>query len=218
MTLSAILFDLDDTLHDKSATLNRVGTLQHTDAHLAALGVSLETWLRHYIELNNQHIEKTEVFSRLASTFSLPSSLETRLLEDFDANLGKLAVPFAGAHELIAWCKSRCLKVGIVTNGRDAFQRSKIAGMGLDSAIDAIFTSGGYGVKKPDPAIFMACLEQLGVQPSEAAFVGDDLRADMEPAIALGMLPIWKSRIQSAQVAFSSDALPEIHAYLRSVA
>jgi len=77
-----------------------------------------------------------------------------------------LAVPFAGTHELVAWCKSRSLKVGIVTNGRDAFQRSKIAGMGLDSAIDAIFTFCGYGVKKPDQAIFVAYLEQLGVSPA----------------------------------------------------
>jgi putative hydrolase of the HAD superfamily len=218
MTLGAVLFDLDDTLHDKSATLNRVGALQHADADLAALGIALETWLRHYIELNNQRIEKSAVFSKLASTFSLPSSLETRLLEDFDSNVGKLAVPFVGAHEIVAWCKSSGLKVGIVTNGRDAIQRSKINGMGLSNSIDATLTSGGYGVKKPDQAIFMACLERLGVQPTEAAFVGDDLQADIEPAIALGMLPIWKNIAQSERVAFSSNELPEIQVYLRNVA
>jgi putative hydrolase of the HAD superfamily len=218
MTLGAVLFDLDDTLHDKSATLNRVGELQHAEAGLAALGVGLDAWLIDYIELNNQRIAKTEVFSKLASRFGLPTGLEARLLKDFDANLGKLAVPFAGAHELVAWCKGRRLKVGIVTNGRDAFQRSKISGMGLSSVIDATLTSGGYGVKKPDHAIFLACLEQLGVQPTEAAFVGDDLHAEMEPAIELGMLPIWKCGRRSERVAFSSNELPEIHTYLRGVA
>ena len=218
MTLCAVLFDLDGTLHDKSATLSRVAEVQHAEAGLAVLGVDLDAWLHHYIELNNRRIEKTDVFSKLASRFGLPVSLETRLLEDFDANLGKLAVPFAGAHEILAWCKGRGLKVGIVTNGRDGFQRSKITGMGLSGAIDAVLTSGGYGVKKPDHAIFVACLEQLGVEPADAAFVGDDIHADMEPAIALGMLPIWKSATPSELVAFSSNELPCIHAYLRSVA
>ena len=218
VTLGAVLFDLDDTLHDKSATLSRVGEIQHAEAGLAALGVDLGGWLHDYIELNNRRIEKTEVFSKLASTFGLPAGLEAKLREDFDANLGKLAVPFAGTHELLAWCKDRGLKVGIVTNGRDAFQRSKITGMGLSGVIDAILTSGAFGVKKPGHAIFFACLEQLGVHPADAAFVGDDLHADMEPAIALAMLPIWKSATRSERVAFSSNELPSIHAYLRGVA
>lgn len=218
MTLSAVLFDLDDTLHDKSATLNRVGALQHAEAGLAGRGVDLGKWLVDYVDLNNQRIEKTEVFSKLASTFGLPTDLEANLLEDFDAGLGKLAAPFAGACELINWCKDRGLKVGIVTNGRDAFQRSKVTGMGLSSLVDATLTSGGYGVKKPDHAIFVACLAHLGVRPTEAVFIGDDFHADMEPAIALGMLPIWKSGSRSSRVAFSSNELPDIHAYLRGVA
>ncbi len=218
MTLAAVLFDLDDTLHDKTTTLLRVGTQQYVEAELAALGIARESWLRHYVALNNQRIEKSEVFSRLASTFRLPPQLAERLLRDFDTNLGRFAVPFPGATELIAWCQSIGLKVGIVTNGRDAFQRSKIEGMGLSGAVDATVTSGGYGVKKPDHAIFLACLQRLRTSAKEAAFVGDDMLADMEPAIALGMLPIWKSGAKSERVAFSSDHLSEIHAYLRGVA
>ena len=41
MTLGAVLFDLDDTLHDKAATLSRIGEIQHAEAGLAALGVAL---------------------------------------------------------------------------------------------------------------------------------------------------------------------------------
>jgi putative hydrolase of the HAD superfamily len=218
MTLRAVLFDLDDTLHDKSATLRRFGQHQHTDAQLAARGVTLENWLSCYIELNNQRIEKSEVFSRLGSRFNLPPSTEDTLLSEFDANLGQQAVPFPGAHTLVAWCKDRGLKVGIVTNGRDDFQRSKIAGMGLGNLIDVTLTSGGYGVKKPDHAIFNACLTALKVKPTEAAFVGDDFSADMEPAIDIGMHAIWKNIEQSPRVAFSSNELPDIHAHLRSVA
>jgi len=180
--------------------------------------VDLGSWLLDFVELNNRRIEKTEVFSLLASKFQLPPGLEERLLNDFDINLGKLAVPFPGAREIVAWCKSRGLKVGIVTNGRDAFQRSKLTGMGLSTLTDATLTSGAFGLKKPNHAIFTACLAQLEVQASEAAFVGDDFHADMEPAISLGMLPIWKNAATSERVAFSGNELADIHAYLRSVA
>jgi putative hydrolase of the HAD superfamily len=216
--IRAVLFDLDDTLHDKSATLCRVGSRQHAEANLSALGIGLQHWLDRYIELNNQRIEKSEVFSKLATIFRVPPALEQKLLEDFDENLGALAVPFEGAHELLSWCKRSGMKVGIVTNGRDAFQRSKIAGMGLSNLSDVTLTSGGFGVKKPDPSIFLACLEKLGVQSTHAAFVGDDLHADIEPANSLGMLSIWKTAEVSERATFCSNELPEIREYLRGVA
>jgi HAD superfamily hydrolase (TIGR01549 family) len=107
------------------------------------------------------------------------------------------------------------LKVGIITNGRDTFQRSKVAGLGLTNAIDAVFTSGGIGFKKPDLRIFEACLAALAVEPSEAVYVGDDFAADMEPALALGMVAVWKSTATSEQVAFSSNLLSEIQAFIQ---
>ena len=110
--------------------------------------------------------------------------------------------------------RGRGLKIGVVTNGRDAFQRSKIAGMGAAAHIDATVTSGGFGAKKPDHRIFAACLGELGVAPSEAAFVGDDFEADMEPALALGLHAVWKTKLQSPRVAFCADELPAIHAHL----
>jgi putative hydrolase of the HAD superfamily len=210
MQLKAVLFDLDDTLHDKSATLRAVSNSQYLAASLARLGVDEHAWQESFVELNNLRIEKSEVFARLAKSFALPPVLQASLLEDFDNNLGKLAVPFPGAVDLLQACKGRGLKTAIVTNGRDAFQRSKIAGMGLTALVDAVATSGAFGSKKPDLAIFHYCLDALKVEPGEAAFVGDDLEADIEPAVAIGMRAIWKST-QTSQIAWlCSDSLPLI--------
>lgn len=160
--------------------------------------------------LNKQHIEKTEVFKRLAAEFRLPNGLQQALLEDFDENLGKHARPCPGALQVLSSLRQKGMKLGIVTNGRDAFQRSKLQGMGVSKLVDSIVTSGGFGVKKPDLRIFSACLNELQVGPESAAFVGDDFGADMEPAIELGMLAIWKSAEDSSRVAFSSDDLAQI--------
>jgi putative hydrolase of the HAD superfamily len=218
MPLQAVLLDLDDTLHDKSATIALVGTRQHERWALSNRGIELESWLSRYVALNNERIEKTKVFSTLAEEFGLPKALEQELLADFDSGLGASAVAYPGARELLAWCRESSLKVGVVTNGRDAFQRSKIKGMGLDGLIDVVLTSGGFGSKKPDLAIFRACLEQLAVEPHQAAFVGDDFAADMQPALELGMLAVWRSTKTSSAVAFSSESLEEIHTFLRGEA
>ncbi|MBX3618933.1 MAG: HAD family hydrolase [Rhizobacter sp.] len=216
MTLQAALFDLDGTLHDKSATLRRVADIQYGNAKLNTLGIAQSAWATAYVQLNNLRIEKSEVFGRLASTFALSPELQQSLHEEFDATLGTHAIAFAGAGELLQACKARGLKVGVVTNGRDAFQRSKVVGMGLNKFIDAVVTSGAYGRKKPDPAIFLECLSQLGVQPDRAVFVGDDFAADIEPALRLGMRAIFKSHLPASGAWLSSGSLFEISAAIRA--
>lgn len=214
MRIRAILFDLDDTLHDKAASTQLIADRQYDDARLVASGVNRAQWIAEYVELNDRKIEKTEVFARLATMFDLPAATASGLLADFDANFGKFARPFDGARDLLAACRERGLKLGIVTNGRDGFQRSKITGLELDGYVDAIVTSGAFGAKKPDPRIFLECLSALDVAADAAAFVGDDFDADIEPALGLGMHAVWKSVETSARVPFCSNSLLEIQTYL----
>lgn len=212
--LRAILFDLDDTVHDKSATLLKVARSLHEAARLENIGIQAEEWEASFVALNNARMEKTEVFSQLAERFGIAGMLRDRLLRDFDANLGAHAVAFPGALELVDRCRQRGWKTGIVTNGRDAFQRSKIAGMGLAPRIDAIVTSGAFGGKKPDPAIFLHGLALLGVEPREALFVGDDFQADIEPSVKLGMRAIWKSKDASSLAWHCTDSLLALRTFL----
>jgi len=217
MYLQAAIFDLDDTLHDKSSTLEAFASWQFFCAGLAEFGIDLSAWQRIYVGLNNLRIEKTEVFDRLSSHFGLPDTLHRTLMKEFDHELGRHAVPFDGAIALLSECKSRGMKIGIVTNGRDTFQRSKIDGMGITSMIDSIVTSGGCSIKKPDHRIFLACLDQLTVAANRTAFVGDDFEADMRPALDMGMTAIWKSAQRSDLVAFSSDSFSRIGDFLFSL-
>jgi len=214
----AVIFDLDDTIHDKSATLRAVAGRLFVDHGLAGVGVDESFWNTEFVRLNNLRIAKPEVFARLKDQLGLAEGLTQSLLVDFDANLGSQAKPYPGAVECLAACKAAGLKVALITNGRDEFQRSKVAGMGVTHYFDAIVTSGGFGAKKPHPSIFEACLQSLGVAASETAVVGDDLECDIEPAIALGMTAVWKSSEQSTRVALSTDDFRVIQAYLTSAA
>lgn len=54
--------------------------------------------------------------------------------------------------------------------------------------------SGVEGIEKPDPAIFRLALERTGVDPAQAAYVGDNPDFDIAPASELGMLPVLIDR------------------------
>jgi putative hydrolase of the HAD superfamily len=83
------------------------------------------------------------------------------------------------------------LKLGLVSNtGRDldAFVQHHR----LD--VDAALASRAHGRTKPHPTIFRAVLERLGVEPAEAAMVGDSIEDDVEGARALGMRAVLLDR------------------------
>ena len=76
------------------------------------------------------------------------------------------------------------LKIGLVSNtGRDL--EAFVAHHKLHS--DAALSSRAHGKVKPDPSIFRAVLEQLGVEPGDAVMIGDSVEDDIEGARALGM-------------------------------
>lgn len=52
---------------------------------------------------------------------------------------------------------------------------------------DAIVISSDVGKRKPHPLIFQKALERMGLEPSEAVFVGDNLYEDILGAKGVGM-------------------------------
>jgi putative hydrolase of the HAD superfamily len=62
----------------------------------------------------------------------------------------------------------------------------------LQRLFEVIIVAGESGVPaKPDPAVFMLCLEKLAVNAAEAVFVGDDWNIDICGAMNAGIQPVW---------------------------
>jgi HAD superfamily hydrolase (TIGR01549 family) len=80
--------------------------------------------------------------------------------------------------------RAQGLKLGLVSNtGRNLDEF--VAHHRLD--VDAAIGSGAFGRTKPHPTIFRAVLERLGVEPAQAAMVGDSPEDDVEGARAAGI-------------------------------
>lgn len=109
-----------------------------------------------------------------ASGLSVPGHAEALYarLSDTDS-----WVPFLDTVEVIRGIKAAGLPVGIVSNIpfdlRPIFARH-----GIGDLIDAYALSFEVGVIKPDPTIFHAALDPIGVAPSDALMVGDSEEAD----------------------------------------
>lgn len=78
------------------------------------------------------------------------------------------------------------LRAGVVSNS-DGAVGAILAGLGLAGAVDVVVDSGLVGVEKPDPRIFRLAAARVGVDPGEAAYVGDLYSVDVLGARAAGL-------------------------------
>lgn len=85
--------------------------------------------------------------------------------------------------------KDRGLATGLIsdcTHELPAF----LPGLPVAPLLDARVFSVEVGVCKPDPAIYLAACEQLGVAPQECVYVGDGGSRELTGAAAVGMTPV----------------------------
>ena len=114
--------------------------------------------------------------------------------------LGDVRTCLAGLHEeRHLWCatadgtfatlerlRAAGLRLGVVSNS-DGRVEAALTAAGLRDCFEVVIDSALFGSEKPDPAIFRAALEALGVAPNEALYVGDLYEVDVLGARAAGI-------------------------------
>jgi len=92
-------------------------------------------------------------------------------------------------HTALSRLKDAGLKLGVVSNS-DGRVEEALEAAGLRGYFDVVVDSALAGVEKPDPAIFLAALDVLGVPADEALYVGDLYEVDVLGARAAGMAAV----------------------------
>jgi putative hydrolase of the HAD superfamily len=187
--LDAIIFDLDDTLLDRRATI---------DAYLAGsaqrLGLSPDiaaAYRTRFIALDNAgYTPRTTVFGALAAEFPMCGSSES-LVADWIARAFSDCKYMENATDVIAWCRNAGYRTAIITNGPSGMQRAKLKSLGLEALVDMVVVSGEEGMHKPAAELFHRAAQRLGVEPSRCLYVGDNPVNDVGGAIGAGMQAIW---------------------------
>jgi putative hydrolase of the HAD superfamily len=97
------------------------------------------------------------------------------------------------AQALLDALHGRGVKTGLVANAWPEparVLRADAEAFGLAEHLDVMVFSTDVGARKPEPAIFLQALEQLGVEPTAAMYVGDRLEADVQGAANVGMTTV----------------------------
>lgn len=109
--------------------------------------------------------------------------------------LDLVSTPVPGAFTAVRWCRSKGLRVVLVTNTLSRGDHEVWEDwrrFGLADAIDGVVSSHSAGWQKPHRAIYDRALAIADARPEEAFMVGDRLDADILGAKRLGMRAIWR--------------------------
>ncbi len=233
--LRAVLFDLWGTLivDDPGAgELRHRLRVQRARDTLATLGfdfsvADIETGFAAAAVQHSLLHEQERDLSRRGRTIvyaqQLDESLPGRLDEDGWALLDEAILTPAllhgpgempGARDALAAVKERGLSTGLISNTGitpGTVLRQILDHMGMLELLDIAVFSDEVEVAKPAASIFADALEQLGVEPAGAAFVGDQPRLDVLGARRAGM---WSVQIGDVL----HEGVPEPHARILSMA
>jgi len=206
--LRAIAFDYGDTLGDLTVAEQRLletyGDIRRMleaqaerevpeaadliqKVTVRVMGMVGASYARHELE----ELDVLALFEEALSALGLevPREMVQQIHElEYRAVVSLRTVPPENLDALAA-LRARGLKLGLVSNAHflPALMLEDFERMGLARYMDAIVTSSQLGVRKPHPAIFERILDELGVAPEEAVFVGDKMREDIVGPKELGM-------------------------------
>jgi HAD superfamily hydrolase (TIGR01509 family) len=185
---AAFLFDLDGTLIDS--------VYQHVLAWKEALdaeGIELSVWRIHR-KIGMSGGLFTNMLLRETGIEADPALLErlrARHAEAFRARAHQVR-PLPGAVELLAHLGEAGIPWAVATSGRMETARPSLDALGIDPARTAVVTRDQVRYAKPDPDLFLAAAERLGVPIEASLVVGDSvwdlLAARRARALGIGLL------------------------------
>jgi len=182
-----LLFDADGTLYDfekaeKSAladTFTQLGFSYQDDYLQTYKSINTKIWQDFEQGKITPKEIKTKRFELLLEKIEL-SHDSTEFGKRYLDNLGNGVFLIEGAEKLIKDLSSK-FRIGLITNGLQKVQRSRLAQSVLGDYFEQIFISEEIGTAKPDPEIFRVAFDKMdNPDKSEVLIIGDSLTSDIK--------------------------------------
>ncbi|MHA3770802.1 HAD family hydrolase [Verrucomicrobiota bacterium sgz303538] len=206
-TISAIAWDLDNTLFDRdkafraffSSWLKREAYGLTSQEHESALD-------RIRILDRSGYGDRLKFCERVMAMVGVTRFKPEQLWEEIQTRLPDFITPDIRVLKLLESLAPH-FRMVIVTNGGSVFQRAKIASSGLSRIFSQseIFVSSELGISKPEPAIFEMVLSFLQLSAEQVLFVGDHVVNDIEGPANVGMRTCWVSNGRSTPKDLKAD-------------
>jgi len=105
--------------------------------------------------------------------------------------------PDSEASTVLRCLKNTGLRTAVISNTEDGRATESLALANLASHFELVIDSHLVGCSKPDKAIFQFALDRLGLEPQQAAYVGDSYGYDVIGARGAGLRPILLDRMDA---------------------
>lgn len=184
---ASMVLDLDGTLVD-SVYLHVRAWSQAFEEH----GLSIPSWRIHRrVGMAGELLARVLLDEEGEET----SSARNKELDDahgrYYDELRRFVRPFDGARELLATLSDLDVRWAIATSSSPSEQGDILEQLGVgDDAI--VVSDSDAGLSKPDPELFRAAIDRLGVDPADVIIVGDSpwdmLAARRAGGVSIGAL------------------------------
>lgn len=194
--IKSVAFDLDGTLLNRSESIRHYCdyfVLQHLN-WFENHNDTTDTANRMYTMYRDSLSKTPEYYATVVDQFKWVKQPDPVYLDQhYRECMITFCIPQNNVYTTFRALKSMGISFGIITNGVFMHQTRKIERLNLHHVVDTILISSDFGCKKPEAEIFEAYASEMGVQPDEILFVGDDAMRDIWGAASVGMHTAWFS-------------------------
>jgi phosphoglycolate phosphatase len=205
--IRGLVFDLDGTLVDSYAAI-----AASVNAVLAGYGEAplaperVRRMVGHGLERLMRDVVGPERAADGARAFR----------EHYDGVCREQSFALPGARDGLAALRDAGVAIAVASNKPARFSRPILETVGLAELVPTVHGPDTVGSTKPDPGMIRACLRAMGVEPADAAYVGD-MVLDVESAARAG-LPVVLVTTGSSDEADLRRAAPDVFPDIPAVA
>ncbi len=151
---------------------------------------------RHTAETTGRETSHVEDLAAMVAALELQRLVSPQDIEETVATLHRRCVETAmmidGAAQALHDLKASNYRLGIISNAAySPFLTWTLDHFKLLEFFEFVIVSADVGTRKPWSQIFHIALEQMGLPPSQAVYVGDDYLKDVVGSKRVGMRAIW---------------------------
>ena len=187
MSIQAVIFDMYETLVTQFCSPLYYGTQIAEDLGLRPEEF-LPGWRATELDRATGKLTFEETMERLMKAHGIYSPERHRRV--VEKRIAIQADCFTHLHPgiepMLSALRERGIRIGLITNCFSE-EAKLIRESALFEYFDTPCLSWELGMRKPDPAIYHACLEKLNVSAENCLYVGDGGSQELEAARALGM-------------------------------
>jgi phosphoglycolate phosphatase len=190
-----VMFDLDGTLIETAPEI-----CDATNDTLTQFGLppvtqqQVNDWIGHgtqtlLIQALAASSRTTQDAVRQAANFA---DISAAFVGYYGQRCGTRSHLYPQVREVLAALKAQGVKLAVVTNKEARYTQVVLDAHQLAPTFDRVISGDTFATKKPTPVGIHACLEQFGVAPARALFVGDssiDVATARNAGVAVWVLP-----------------------------